>query len=212
MTIRARPAPRLSAAVLAACAAAVPGTAGALDFTEHVVGKERVLLVSGEFEKSDGKRFLRAVETAQRVDEVWLASPGGSAMAGLEIGRHIRRIGLPTRVPKDAYCTSACAYAFLGGVFRAADGRIGVHMSSLSNNPEIVAEVTLDIRRRGVTGAKEIVARVEQLAAITMAAQAKYLVEMSVSLELMTPITRTDHDDIHWLTASELRKYNVINQ
>lgn len=186
--------------------------ADALEFKQRVVGNEQILLATGTFMPDDDKRLIKAVERAGRVDEVWLSSDGGSLYAGLAVGRYLRRTGLATRIPPDAICASACAYAFIGGVFRVVDGRIGVHMTAREVDPELLATITVLIRNYGANAARVIIPHVEQWAAKSAAAQAKYLVEMSVSLELMTPIVETHKDNIHWLTRGELKRYNVVNQ
>jgi hypothetical protein len=56
-----------------------------------------------------------------------------------------------------------------------------------------------------------IVALNEQTASTTMAAMANYLVKMGLSMRLLFPTTETSQFDIHWLTSSELRDYNVVN-
>ncbi len=201
----------LAVLVLAVCAVR---PAGALEFTQRMVGAEQILSVTGPFLPGDEGRFVKAVEKAGRVDEVWLSSDGGSLFAGLAIGRALRKAGLATRIPAGAECASACAYAFIGGVFRTVDpkGRVGVHMTSRYVDPEVLAAITGIIQRYGPGGAREVIPYVEQWAARSAAAQAKYLVEMSVSLELMTPIVETHKREIHWLSRSELQRYNVVNQ
>ena len=186
--------------------------ADALEFKQQMAGNEQILLATGKFMLDDDKRFIRAVERAGRVDEVWLSSEGGSLGAGLAIGRYLRKTGMATRVPAGADCASACAYAFIGGVFRNVDGRIGVHMSAKEVDPELLATITALIRRYGASGARDVIPFVEQWAARIAAIQAKYLVEMSVSLELMTPIVETHKTEVHWLSRAELKRYNVVNQ
>lgn len=201
----------IAAAALAAGLAASPALA--LEYQNIAQGRETAVLVSGEFNYGDEKRFRQVVLAAKPVSEVIFNSPGGNVFAALEIGRFLRQTGLPTRVNRGQVCASACVYALIGGLFRNIENgaRIGVHMSSLSGNQEILRDVTNIIRRRGAAGAQEVVAAIEQSAATIMAAQARYLVEMSVSMELMHPITDTQTDDMHWLTRRELERYNIIN-
>lgn len=188
--------------------------AAAIGVDQRVIGGQNIVLVTGEFQQQDGARFKRAMERAGRIDEVWFSSPGGNVMAALEIGRYLRKSGLATRVPSGASCASACTYAFVGGVFRAVDptARVGVHNSTVSGNDELLAKVTRIIRENGVAGAYLVVNIVERMAATIAGEQARYLMEMTVSSELMKPITGTFSVDMHWLTPAELRRYNVINQ
>jgi hypothetical protein len=195
-------------------AASLAAPAAAISVEQRLVAGQSVLWVTGEFQYQDGTKFKRAVERAGRIDEVWFSSPGGNVMAGLEIGRYLRRSGLATRVPSGASCASACTYAFIGGVFRAVDptAKVGVHNSTVSGNDELLALVTRMIREKGAAGAYIIINLVEKMAATIAAEQARYLMEMTVSSELMTPITGTYSVDMHWLTPAELRRYNVVNQ
>lgn len=201
-------------AILLPIVGLLPAPARALEFREQTVKGEVILSVTGPFQIGDEDRFLRAVQRMKRIDEVWLSSDGGSLSAGLQIGRHLRRLGLATRVPKGAECASACAYAFLGGVFRSLDqgGRIGVHMSAINLDPKFSREITGMIQRYGTEATHEVIRLVEQQAARTATAQARYLIEMSVHLDLMEPITDTHASKIYWLKPQELQRYNVINQ
>lgn len=195
-------------------AGAAASSAAAITAEQRVVAGQSVLWVTGEFQYQDGAKFKRAVERAGRIDEVWFSSSGGNVMAALEIGRYLRKSGLATRVPSGASCASACTYAFIGGVFRAVDptARVGVHNSTVSGNDELLALVTRTIREKGAAGAYLVVNLVEKMAATIAAEQARYLMEMTVSSELMKPITGTYSVDMHWLTPAELRQYNVVNQ
>lgn len=189
-------------------------TAWALDVEGRDVNGRAIVFVSGEFKYGDATRFGRTLARFDRIDEVWFSSPGGNVTAALEIGRLLRKSGLATRVPSGAICASACAYAFIGGVFRAVDpkGRVGVHNSSVSDDDELMEELSRLIRRHGAEGARELVIMVEKAAAEMAAAQGRFLLEMSVSSDLMKPITSTDYREMHWLSRRELVRYNVVNE
>lgn len=195
-------------------ASVLASSASAITIEQRVVGGQSILMVTGEFQRPDGDKFKRAAERAGRIDEVWFSSPGGNVMAALEIGRYLRKSGLATRVPSGASCASACTYAFIGGVFRAVDpkAKVGVHNSTVSGNDELLSMVTRTIREKGAAGAYIVVNLVERMAASIAAEQARYLMEMTVSSELMRPITGTYSVDMYWLTPAELRRYNVINE
>lgn len=192
---------------------AAASLAAALDLKISERGGARILVVEGEFKRGDSQRLSEVVARAGRIDEVWLNSQGGSLMEGIESGRVLRRLGLAARVPDRAACASACVYALIGAVARSVDpqGKVGVHMHSMAMNPELRAELIGVIRKHGEAGLVRAMQMMEQASAYAAAQQARYLVEMRASLELMTPTVGTDHLDIHWLTRSELVKYNVVN-
>ena len=91
------------------------------------------------------ERFL-ATDAAKSSRDLSLHSPGGDELAGMELGRAIRKARLNTAIErsipleglmkvyryKDPACTSACAYAFLGGVSRSysADALYGLHRNA----------------------------------------------------------------------------------
>src|SRR3546814_9028218 len=98
------------------------------------------------------RRFLTAADIPRGARyEVYLHSPGGNLMAGIELGTIIRDYGFGTRVARsvpfsystpefrfegeeDGHCFSACAFAFLGGRWRiASDRSLGVHQHYTKN-------------------------------------------------------------------------------
>lgn len=109
------------------------------------------LLASGTLDKGAPERLAALLDSEEHPLTVSFDSPGGSLLAGLELGKLIREHGLNTvvgteyfeerynealgateliSIAKDVGCYSACAYAFMGGVSRALEGdspRLGVH-------------------------------------------------------------------------------------
>ena len=94
--------------------------------------KANVFVITGELEFGDEAKFIdQAIGTRQGGGVVLFASPGGSAAAGIEIGKAIRLKSFRTYVPANVQCASACALAWLGGRKRlmSAAGRVGFHGS-----------------------------------------------------------------------------------
>lgn len=84
--------------------------------------------IEGEFKYGDEKKFAEiALQHPQAV--IMFNSPGGNALAGVEIGKAIRLRGYSTYVPDDALCASACGFAWLAGTKRymARSAKIGFH-------------------------------------------------------------------------------------
>lgn len=63
------------------------------------------------------KEFLEANHVPWIGSTLYLESPGGDLMGGLELGRVIRSLGLITAIGHNG-CYSACTLAFLGGIWR----------------------------------------------------------------------------------------------
>lgn len=68
---------------------------------------------------------------------VSLNSPGGRVFPALEIARAIKAAGLNTIVPTGDECHSACAFIFLAGNERIAQGKLGVHQVSGVDDPSL---------------------------------------------------------------------------
>ena len=149
-------------------------------FYETLMGEHAwQIFASGEIDASAGER-LESLITAKNIplaSRLYLNSPGGNLIGGIELGRTIRKHLLQTQVgQKDngstrspaqltiptlpGECYSACALAFLGGEFRywTQGSSYGVHrfFSKQANSDEagtaqIVSAVVVEyIRSMGV--------------------------------------------------------------
>lgn len=193
----------------------------------------RVLLAEGAIKPNEAQRLEQALAGAGAIDEVWVASPGGAALEGPRMGRVIRRRGIATRLPANRACISACTYAFLGGPVRIVEpgAYYGVHMftgwSDAPNNLRVMQAIS-DVNTQRQTQIRagqnagqvnaqaadifrKFMAKEEQEAAQLAADQARYLVEMALSLDFMTDIFGTKAEDVCYLSAAGLRHYNVSN-
>lgn len=91
-----------------------------------------IIEISGEIAVGDENTFDLVATTAMQrglPTVVVLASPGGGAYAGIEIGLTVHRAGFRTLVPNGSICASACADIWLGGRGRFAGdaASIGFH-------------------------------------------------------------------------------------
>jgi hypothetical protein len=179
-----------------------------------------VLVVEGEIGADASARLDQIVQQLnrerKRIDEVWFNSPGGNGNEGLAMGRIFRARGLATRIPNGFTCFSACSYAFIGGVIRNVDlqGCYGVHMFTEFNEQTASRRIEEATQGRQSAASQDLLRMIqewEQNAAVLARMRAKYLIEMSISLELMTPAFDTRARGAHWLTPDELRRYNIVN-
>ena len=119
---------------------------------------------------TDAPRRFEALMTSRKIptgSDIYLNSPGGSVDAGMALGRlfrqgsmmtHLGTPRLPKRpgtivVNKSAICEGACAYAYLGGLYRwAASGsdRIGCPTSAAQGAP---AQVDAYLKEMGIAPA-----------------------------------------------------------
>lgn len=169
------------------------------------------IVLEGEIDTGAPARVAEALRQAGSDGaDVFISSPGGNLLAGMQIGRLIRQTGGNTHIgtlaadPSNTFggkpgvkrvpgrCLSACSLAFLGGVYRYATkgSEYGVHRFSSSSGP---LESDLD------TG---------QIVAATVAA---YIREMEVDPALFDLMVREGKDRILTLSNAELTRLNVIN-
>jgi len=87
-----------------------------------------LVTVEGGCLPDDGERFAEIAARHPRA-AVLFNSPGGAAIAGLQMGQVIRLRRYATVVPKDMLCASACGIAWVAGTprFMETGGHIGFH-------------------------------------------------------------------------------------
>jgi hypothetical protein len=93
------------------------------------------ITIEGELVAGDEKKFAQlALQNDMAI--VVLNSPGGSTLAGVEIGKAIRLKGFFTYVPAETVCASACGYIWLAGVQRYMEesSKVGFHASFIQEN------------------------------------------------------------------------------
>jgi hypothetical protein len=191
----------------------LPWRAAALDFTVVGRGSGNIIVASGSFDRGDAARLEALLRQTANTQMLAFRSPGGLSMEGLAVGRVIRRAGISTHLPANTQCASACTYAFLGGRVRTMEegARYGVHIFSTSGNRGLLRRAEDVIQREGTAAVAALIRMIEEDSAQLAAQMAYYAIEMGVSLRLLEPNFRTAHNTIRWLTARELRDFNVVN-
>ncbi len=143
-------------------------------------------------------------------------SGGGDLMAGLEMGKVLRKYNSHVSIgdtvedtsvsssyrkyhtTKEGYCLSSCAYAFLGGTERivGSSNRLGFHqfydskaMSNFSSKQFDGQDMVID---------QEITGYIVQ-----------YLELMDIDIRLYSLITQTHPKDMYNLSTYELNKYGI---
>jgi hypothetical protein len=169
--------------------------------TERLLGTAWTIYVAGEIDVEAATRFETFLEAnhVPKRSYVYLDSPGGAAVAGMEIGRVFRKHHLRTDIGKPAGnnqtlpagCFSACALAYLGGEFRylTKGSRYGVHRFSFSSKSAHDAE----------------------LAQILSAAEVDYIRSMGVDPSLLTLSAATSAQDIFEPSEQQLLDLGVVN-
>lgn len=89
----------------------------------------------GRVEPGDGELLKRAINACKRNGPVRLvdfSSPGGSVDEGIKMALNIREAGLDTQISPGSYCTSACTFAFLGGLNRSISATASYNVHAFS--------------------------------------------------------------------------------
>ncbi|WP_018900737.1 hypothetical protein [Rhizobium sp. 2MFCol3.1] len=94
------------------------------------------LVLDGSLDFRSPLAFRRALQAHPETQLVVLQSDGGSVQAGLLIAEEIHDRKLKTLIPENSRCASACSFVFFAGVGRLAQGQLGVHQISGSEDLE----------------------------------------------------------------------------
>ena len=170
------------------------------------------IAIDGSIPPDAGQLFQQYVETHKFAGlslTIALNSEGGSLTGAIRLGRVIRSLGMKTRIAKTVpnenwhteakgVCLSACAYAFLGGVFRSANaGEYGLHQfytDALLKDPngKVFTPVDFSIQ--------------QALTGLLLA----YVIEMGIKAELVVAANKTAPTEMNLLTREELAEFRVI--
>lgn len=167
----------------------------------------------GVIEEDTPAKFQKFISEFSYRPAIYLHSPGGNLMAGLELGRLIRANGFDTvisnTIPVDdletsvpGVCASACAYAFFGGVNRQLerDSRLGFHQFyRQASTVEASGDDTVE--KLGISP--------DQFISGLLIA---YAVEMGVDARILTVASTTGSNEIATLSEEELEALNVVTR
>lgn len=169
--------------VLACCSSAKAAEIKAIPLNAPGKG---AILVNGDIKYEDKEVFLSKISPFSS-GLVVFNSRGGSAFAGIGIGRAIRMRGFTTWVPSGSFCASACAIAWLGGVRRLM-GRtalIGFHsVYTVKNGAPVEASAG-----NAVYGA--------------------YLAQLGLSDRAIMYLSNAAPTSMNWLTPAEAQSFGI---
>jgi len=169
----------------------------------EIVGQTWYIYLEGYIDKDAAKRLNAEIITRNIKDAfVFFNSNGGSLVAGMEIGRLIRKYGFSTFVGSrperpmtqalPGECYSACVLAFIGGYYRYQEpgSKIGVHRFYSA----LPTDSAMDI------------------AQILSAKITNYLLEMGVDVRLFDRMSKAGKDELYILDKDEARELRVTNE
>lgn len=145
-----------------------------------------IVLIKGELKREDVDVFL-AKSAPFSGGIVVMESPGGSAYAGLEIGKAIRERRFTTWVESGTTCASACAIAWLGGEPR------------VMGKAAVIGFHALSVMRQGE--------RVET--GFGNAIYGAYLAKLGLSYKAIEYLSDAAPTDMNWLTPTDAENIGI---
>lgn len=170
------------------------------DYRKYGLGLYQVIHARGTITDGTTEK-LKIFAAENRIEpggEIYLESTTGNRLEGMRMGRLIRSLGLMTHIGDTALnsrgiCSSACAFAYLGGTFRFMnDGAtFGMHRFYRSQGEE--QEFTL-----------------EQAQAVSER-MVGYMADMGISNRLYRYMALNGKGDVVFISKQTLKSLNVVN-
>jgi len=118
---------------------------------EKLMGNNQwTIFATGEIDADAGKRLAKLIAD-KRIPTIssllYLHSPGGSLLGGMDLGRVIRnnllvtyigRLNAAADIVEPGYCYSACALAFLGGEYRYQKAQFTAYTGSFGKSTRML--------------------------------------------------------------------------
>ena len=148
-----------------------------------------IITFAGDIEPGDAAKLQQHIESGG-VTTLQFNSLGGNLAEAVIIGAMLRERLIATEVPAGSECYSACVVAFVGGVSRTIDGKVGIHSfyyeDFIGSGNFAAAEQDYE----EVSGWLE-----------------SYLNKMRIPTAFLDHMKRVPHDEIAILNAEERKAY-----
>jgi PAN domain len=143
-----------------------------------------IISLDGDIDGGAALNFRRAIAAAPNAKLVVLNSPGGLVQIALLIADDVYERKLATYIPQKAGCYSACAYIFLAGIERQAEGELGVHQISSDSADLVSAQLSIS----------DII---------------DLLNRFDTPVEVLTAMFKTPPKEMHVFTPDEVARYRI---
>jgi hypothetical protein len=157
------------------------------------------IFVSGEITPSTRDSVTTLIRTARHSGTIYFDSIGGDLVAGMELGREIRRSGFATDVGRrtatsriDAgKCHSVCTLSYAGGYYRylLAGSQLGVHRFYRNS----MSALDLDVGQ------------------VMSAAVTSYIDEMGIDRELFDVMVKAGRGQMLVLSREQIQRFRMAN-
>lgn len=145
------------------------------------------IYLSGELNLEDAKKFELQTKNIEK-GVLFLASPGGSVLAGLAIGEYVRQKSFVTAVNSTHFCVSICPLIWLAGNPRYLypSSKIGFHAAYYNEDGQGLVP-----------------------SALANAWIGAYLDKLGYDYRFISVVVSAKPDEMLWLTPAELSRLGV---
>jgi len=167
---------------------------------QPVLANYWVVTVTNNITKSDAKRFADLKQTWQKAGssstkkiaiQVNLNSNGGDLYSSMQIGRVMREVRAMAQMKSNDICYSSCVFLLAGAMYRAVDGKVGIHRPYLPQAENTDAE-------KEKSKYQAIQSDIE-----------KYLTEMNIDARLYREMLLVPPQNMKVLNRAELDGYGL---
>jgi len=197
--------------VAMATLAILPGIASSAEFRQVTSGTDRQLVIEGNIETGDFRKFLDAVKQNQgQISTVWIFSPGGDFQEAMKIGRAMRALELASMVPTrnkfgKPQCDSEVARPTNPAYCIAASAGFMMHIGGVWRGGSYILVHRPYFERKNFRQLSE--AQAQAKFATLQAEAASYMSEMGVPAQLQEQVLATPSDGRFVLDEATIKTY-----
>ena len=202
---------KIASVMAIATLAILPGIASSAEFREVNSGTDRQLVIEGEIESGDFRKFLDAIKANQgQISTVWIFSPGGDFDEAMKIGRAMRALELASMVPTQnrfgkPQCDSEIARPLDPAYCIAASAGFMMHIGGVWRGGSYIIVHRPYVERTSFSQLSEAQAQVK-FAALQAEARS-YMSEMGVPAQIQEQVLATPSDGRFVLDEATVKTY-----
>lgn len=191
--------------------AILPGMASSAQFRQVTSGTDRQLVMEGDIEAGDFRKFLDAIrENGGQIGTVWIFSAGGDFQEAMKIGRAMRALELASMVPTrnvlgKPQCDSEVAHPSDPADCIAASAAFMIHIGGVWRGGSYLIVHRPYFDRKNFSELSE--AQAEVRFAALQAEAASYMSEMGVPPQIQEQVLATPSDGRFVLDEATIKTY-----
>ncbi len=202
---------RTASLIAIATLAILPRIASSAEFRAVTYGMDRQLVIEGDIEPGDSKKFIDAIKESQgQISTVWIFSPGGDFEEAMKIGRTMRALQLTSMVPTrnqfgKPQCESEIAHPSDPTNCIAASAAFMIHIGGVSRGGNYIIVHRPYFERKNYRRLSEAQAR-DKFTELQAEARS-YMSEMGVPAHIQEQVLATPSDGQFVLDDATVKTY-----